>query len=76
MVVPSMLRNDAVDEKSIMLGGIGMTIALAAVSTDSEIMPSAGGGSRITTSNSSATPAIASPILSMKAYPSRPWRAM
>ena len=45
-----MARNAAVEEKSITVGGTGTTSALAARSTESEIAPNAGGGSRITTS--------------------------
>ena len=45
-----MSTKETVDEKSITLGGIGITIAFAACKTAMETMPKAGGGSMITTS--------------------------
>ena len=50
MVVRAMSTNDTVEEKSMTLGGIGMTMALAACNTAMDTMPSAGGGSMMTTS--------------------------
>ena len=55
-----MAKNDVVDVKSTTVGGIGTSSAFAARITQSEMAPSAGGGSRMMTSKWSAIEAMPS----------------